>query len=128
MTSRKGITPPPDWTAAEDARLVELLEAKRPWGEIAAAIGRSIGACTARRYALRSARRRNRANRDRAPGIAWPARKEAEATALAMRAAALTAPRSLTAEIFGDPLPGRSALDRRADAAGRRITLPGMEA
>ncbi|ODM79080.1 hypothetical protein A6452_28715 [Bradyrhizobium elkanii] len=86
------------------------------WPAIGAALGRS-------EYAV-AARYREHASEG---GISRNVRKAQSEAFLARQALAELPPRSLTAEFFGDPLPGRSALDRRqAQPVIPAISLAGM--
>jgi hypothetical protein len=109
------------WSEAEDTRLAAICGARPAkggvWDEVAQQFpGRSAVACRQRWLALRQ----------KAQGIVKPQKQRerkangricriaADAEALAAIAAApVLRHASLTAAVFGDPLPGRSALDMR---------------
>lgn len=98
---KEGVSPK-YWTPDEHARLLALVAAGKKWPEIAEELGRSESAVSAR-Y-----------SRYRDGGGFRQTRREVQNAAIAARELnGSLAPRSLTAEFFGDPLPGRSALDRR---------------
>lgn len=128
MTSRRGMPRPSAWTPEEDARLLALRQQGLTWDTIAAALpGRTTHGCQSRAYSL-SARGASGVGRERSNfSVPSQERRSAIARAIAARDAAAQAPRTLTAMICGDPLPGRSALDQ-APRVERRITLAGMEA
>lgn len=100
---------PVRWSQAENDELVRRADARETFEAIGAALGRTRWACKVHYHAIK---------RGTAAAIAAPpARKKAtqrqEATAAA-RQFRETAPyhSTLTAAFCGDPLPGRSALDR----------------
>lgn len=121
MTAREPFKP---WSEADQKRLEDLVHAKWPWEEIGRRLGRTAIACKVRFHAARRGSARVKINR--VHGNGWTARRASdEAAAAARELRTHVSPRTLTAEIFGDPLPGRSALDRRlAHAPAPRITLP----
>lgn len=125
--SRRGMPRPPAWTPEEDARLLALRQQGMTWDTIAAALpGRTVHGCQSRAYSL-SERGASGIGKERSNfGVPAQERRCAIARALAARDAAAMAPRTLTAMICGDPLPGRSALDQ-GPRGQRRITLAGME-
>lgn len=112
------------WSDEERQRLCEQV-ARFPgdWSRIAANMpGRSLQAC---KQAYHQDQRRSRMDQA-APSVAaapkrlksWQDKRAKEKAAERERAQALALERSLTSEFFGDPLPGRSALDRKR--AGER--------
>ncbi len=90
---------------------------KLPWGvHCAAARARSPQAKARRNERDRAMRRENNKviAEMRAAGVLPPAySKQPPDHVIAERDAAIAAPREMSAIAFGDPLPGRSALDRR---------------
>lgn len=117
-TSRRGKPRPPAWTPQEDARLLALRQQGLTWDTIAAALpGRTVNACTARAYSLSERGASGIGKARSSDGVPSQERRSAIARALAARDAAAMAPRTLTAMICGDPLPGRSALDQGSRAA-----------
>jgi hypothetical protein len=121
--------PAPPWSPAE----LEVLFAsagdweqsgQHPWDRIASLLpGRSVAACKYQYF------KGQRGQRPRHTGGAVLAtsrqRAEAAETARRIRAEHERQPRSLTAILCGDPLPGCSALDQRREATPA-ITLPTM--
>lgn len=104
------------WSDADHRRLCALAKEGKSWDEIAAEFpGRTASACFTRYR--RGYEPRGPSQRRASMDNAFQARQ----------AVAELPPRSLTAEFFGDPLPGRSALDRRsAQPEVRTISLAGM--
>jgi transposase len=95
------------WTEEEHAQLMRLVRQGKKWPEVAAILGRSVSAVQTRHHDFKDGggfRRTDRANYQ----IAEAARAEV----------AMLEHKTLTAAFFGDPLPGRSALDRKS-AEGR---------
>lgn len=102
------------WTPEENATLLAAGDKGKEWGDIGVRLKRTRWACKVQYHFLKrcgSIKVSNqRASRQNATALAKEIRE--------------TRPqyRSLTAEFFGDPLPGRSALDqRRVEASG--VTL-----
>ena len=103
------------WTEEDHRRLCAMVEDGQSWKEIGIALGRTEQACYT--HHRRGHVPRGPKNRRRSLDSAFQARQ----------AIAELPPRSLTAEFFGDPLPGRSALDqRRQMPSGPSISLAGM--
>ncbi|MEY9158260.1 SANT/Myb-like DNA-binding domain-containing protein [Bradyrhizobium japonicum] len=108
------------WTAAELDRLCAAVEgAGGDWARVAANMpGRSEAAC---KQAYNSRRRSERLAKE-APAAAaapkrlksWQDKRAAEKAAEQERARAFAQERSAASAFFGDPLPGRSALDQRS--------------
>ncbi len=96
------------WTEEDWTELKRLRAAGERWAAIDKALGR--GPRTSRcKWENEMAKERIRA--DKSAGALRPAPAEYQ---------------SLTAAFFGDPLPGRSALDRRhAEAASRSVSVSG---
>lgn len=95
------------WTDAENAALLAAGDKAEDWGEIGIGLDRTRWACKVQYNALK---------RGQVPGDAKPVTSRVlrqHDTALAKQIRD-TRPQhqSITAEFFGDPLPGRSALDR----------------
>lgn len=109
------------WTPEQDAQLMELRSQGLQYRKISQILGRSIDALDRRHRLLimsdaaraemrehkNELRRVNRTHNDRAAPINIPNDVWAE------RNARLTAPRTVSASILGDPPPGYSALDRK---------------
>ena len=121
----------PVWSEEDRAKLLAMADARAPVTAIAAALGRSVFAV---KYQLQQLREKAQvaaqgvspaALNGKAGLNSWRDKRAAEAVARVRNAEAAAQPRSLTAAICGDPLPGRSALDQRRPTE-RRITLPGM--
>ncbi|MCP1832802.1 hypothetical protein [Bradyrhizobium sp. USDA 4545] len=109
---KKGVIARP-WTDAEHRRMLKMKAEGHKWPAIGAALGRT-------EYAV-AARYREHASDG---GISRNVRKAQSEAFIARQAIYDLPPRSLTAEFFGDPLPGRSALDRRnAKPESRSISL-----
>jgi hypothetical protein len=116
------------WTDEHCARLLALGDSAQTgarWPKIGRELGRSGAACKwkyteLKRRIANGEQLRQESNK----GTARRLRDQAATAAREQKLAAELAPRSLTAVIFGDPLPGRSALDRRQPEAR---TLPGIE-
>jgi hypothetical protein len=103
------------WSEADHRQLCAMVDEGKSWEEIGAAVDRTPIACEAH-Y--------RRGFRGREPRLR---RHAFDAAFQARQAIAEMPPRSLTAEFFGDPLPGRSALDKRGEMQpGRAISLAGM--
>jgi hypothetical protein len=94
------------WTADENAQLIAAGDRGEEWGAIGIRLKRTRWACKVQYNALK------REGAPVKPSYSRAARQSAIALAQEIRE---TRPqhRSITAEIFGDPLPGRSALDQR---------------
>ncbi|WP_316172436.1 hypothetical protein [Bradyrhizobium sp. SZCCHNRI2049] len=114
-----------DWTHREMETLLRLAQAGETWTTINGEIGRGAHACENRfqRVATKlqkEARARALAARRslKAP-VETPARKKPIAPIVS------AAPRSLTAAVLGDPLPGRSALDQRQQPPARPTLATG---
>lgn len=95
------------WSDEENAELIAAGDKGEEWGDVGIRLHRTRWACKVQYHALK---------RDPAPikpSYSRLARQHATALAKEIRD---TRPqhRSITAEFFGDPLPGRSALDQRA--------------
>lgn len=108
-----GRHPPKVWTAAELARFLEMREANYSFDAIGKEIGRSAKAVECKHAQLRAELMHTQAQ----------ALKADEALRLAERLArADSAPHhrlSLSQVLFGDPPPGRSALDQRRQGAAK---------
>jgi hypothetical protein len=99
----------PEITQLFELRDVETLE----WSQIAQRLGRKPEACKVK-YNIEKRRQAGTYQRPPATGFFLTKRAERIAVNVAKaQQAAAPAPRSLTAELFGDPLPGRSALDAK---------------
>lgn len=110
MTKPKVVSQP--WTKAEYTVLFDSAE-RLPWDKVAALLpGRTVAAC---KYQFFKGALGKRPRETVADLRTARERSEAADTARQARASAVDAPRSLTAAFFGDPLPGRSALDQRRD-------------
>ena len=108
------------WLPVEIEQLMRLREDEaQEWSQIAHRLGRKPEACKVR-FNIERRRRAGTYKRPSATGFFLTRRAErmAMTAAQAMQATA-SAPRSLTAEIFGDPLPGRSALDEKLGRGAR---------
>jgi hypothetical protein len=106
------------WTPAEDETLVTLKRARTPWDIIITKLpGRNrTGAVSRFSYLCKQGRAE--------PGQATQADvRRSRHDAIIRAAATVTAPRDLTAALMGDPLPGRSALERRPPAPRSEISL-----
>lgn len=112
------------WTEDQTKTLIRMGQAAEPWSKIAEATGRGIDACKAKWAEIRTKenlpqRPQKQAAvttkaRRRKPRVDSPdAEVMVARDALAARPHAILTPRSLTARVFGDPPPGRSALDMR---------------
>lgn len=134
------------WDAAQEDHLLFLRDREKlRFAEIGPRMGRSPQACEVRYYtrlfAVNDAKHQNRvrdairpagAAKPAAPQIPLPAEhggfRAVDLDALRQRAELLLriAERGLTGGVFGDPAPGRSALDQRANglAAPLQPSLP----
>lgn len=108
----------PKWSTEEDAKLLaackgNIIRGEASWVKIAEGFpGRSFYAVRQRYLTLRNqiagvVRDRDRKSRPIVP------RKRAAVVTRFQRAPALVAHKTLTSAFFGDPIPGRSALDRK---------------
>lgn len=107
------------WTAAETDKLIRLKQQRARWpGIVAQFPGRTYQACVNRWHDLcrRSGVRTTPAH---------SSRDERHRRRVAVRQAAMQQAHDLTAQLMGDPPPGRSALDRRGDDSLVRISLAG---
>lgn len=104
------------WSPEDHARMMTMAEAEFSWAEIGEALDRSPCACQTRYRDYKDG-----------GGFRRTERQNKVVIAAARRAAEVAIPHaSLTAAFFGDPLPGRSALDRRQAEGGiRSISLAG---
>jgi hypothetical protein len=109
MTKAKAL----QWTEKDLARLNQLVAERANWDDIGRELGRSRSSCNARYHYDRSAAQRKAS---RQPGFANAKEKRAAAAA-AREAWQSLEHASLTAAFCGDPLPGRSALDKMRAAA-----------
>jgi hypothetical protein len=105
------------WTDAENTKLLAAGDKGEQWGEIGLRLNRTGTACKVQYNTLK------RRERGEAKHVSVQRIRRLEATALAKEIRE-TRPqhRSITAEFFGDPLPGRSALDQRRVEVSR-VTL-----
>ncbi len=111
------------WTKAQDAELLRRCDAGETFDQLAPDFGRSHAACKQRYNILK---------RPVVVTVAVPPSRATRSARLTeverLRVQALVHD-SLTAWFCGDPLPGRSALDQKAQAAAmaprRQVTLPG---
>src|SRR3990167_7967135 len=99
------------WTKQETDTLIRLKKERTPIYVIAARLNRTIGTVETHLYNYSSLFAGRCGPVQPAPSV--------DPAALAELERARSAPQSLTAMFFGDPLPGRSALDNRL--AGNRI-------
>lgn len=107
------------WSDDEIATLVE--EVPRSGGDWAAVAAKLPGRTPAACQQAWHVRQRQARIAKAAPAVAaspirlknWQDRRAREKAAEHERTAALTQQRSTTSEFFGDPLPGRSALDKK---------------
>ena len=106
------------WTAEENAALIAAGDKGEEWGDIGVRLKRTRWACKVQYHFLK------RGGAPEQPSNQRIQRQNATALAKEIRDTAPPA-RSLTAEIFGDPLPGRSALDKRGQGDGgvRSVSL-----
>ncbi|WP_316184700.1 hypothetical protein [Bradyrhizobium sp. SZCCHNRI1003] len=110
------IAPFTRWTPHDIARLARLAEAGARWVEVAAAIGRASESCQMKWHAIATDDQKATraaamdAKRGGRPSLPAPVPKQKQAV---LAIVAPSGPRTLTAAMFGDPLPGRSALDRK---------------
>jgi DNA-binding Lrp family transcriptional regulator len=97
------------WSDDENGALIEAGDKGEPWGDIGARIKRTDRACKVQYNLLK------RTAAGAVPKAPHQRIIRQSATELAKQIRD-TSPqhRSITAEFFGDPLPGRSALDQRA--------------
>lgn len=105
------------WTDEENADLIAAGDKREEWGDIGVRLHRTRWSCKVQYNFLK------RQAEGLPPKLSFQRMTREKATALA-KVMRDTRPqhRSITAELFGDPLPGRSALDqRRSEASG--ITL-----
>ncbi|MES5483604.1 hypothetical protein QMZ05_12670 [Bradyrhizobium sp. INPA03-11B] len=111
----KGVTGRP-WTDDEHRRMLKMKADGHKWPAIGAALHRTA-------YAVAARYREHTGD----IGISRNVRKAQSEAFQARQAIYDLPPRSLTAEFFGDPLPGRSALDRRQQQSETRaISLAGI--
>lgn len=96
------------WTVAEKAELERRRDSGAAFEAIARDLGRPLPTVKAKYFDLKRYKRET---------VQSQPQREAEARAEAARASLLV-PTSLTALVFGDPLPGRSALDKRHGGGG----------
>lgn len=121
------------WNDIDISKLLAAVACGYHWGDIAQALGRTIGACQMQYFKCRPAgapkkKRAVRIQQTRAvplvpsPSIAFVQAAPAPPSVRRVSTAALIADAELrtrialqgiTAGLLGDPLPGRSALDRR---------------
>jgi hypothetical protein len=113
--TRQGVT----WTPEDLARLDREVEAVRgrdktiDWRSVGEAMERGSVSCRCQ-YWLQQKRKRGVPSRRSRGGQKGVTRAELNGRAVAARAELLSLPpRTLTAEFFGDPMPGRSAYDRK---------------
>jgi hypothetical protein len=100
---------PVRWSQAENDELVRRADAGEPFESIGADLGRTRWACKVHYHAIK----RGTAATIDAPPVGKKATQRQEAAAAARHAReSAQQHQTLTAELFGDPLPGRSALDR----------------
>ena len=109
------------WSQAEIAQLFELRDVEKlEWSQIARRlVDRKPEACKVK-YNIE--KRKQAGTYQRPPATGFFLTKHAERIAVNMtkaQQAAAPAPRSLTAQFFGDPLPGRSALDEKLGRGAR---------
>jgi hypothetical protein len=99
------------WTAEENAALTAAGDKGEEWGAIGVRLQRTRWACKVQYHFLKRGGTPEQLSKQRIQ------RQHATALAKAIRN---TRPqhRSITAEFFGDPLPGRSALDQRLAGQG----------
>lgn len=122
----------PHWDSSDTGRLMAMRRKGRPFAEIGVALSRTAKACEQRYYLeLRGHRRERFGSNERLAALALrhavpePEPAPAATSQAAVRARSLAIPRAgdvdprdiaargITAVIFGDPLPGRWALDQR---------------
>lgn len=124
-----GSKPWKPWSKEEVNRLFASAAANnKVWDLVGVELQRSAGACKQKFNEEERRLRRPPLPMRRKPGGGNHTimKTATEIAAQARREIASLPPRSLTAEFCGDPLPGRSALDRRqAEAAPRSISLGG---
>jgi hypothetical protein len=100
------IKPQKAWPPEETAQLIMLRDEMRlGWSEIAKRLGRASGTCYSKYTYVKNSAPKNK--------VARPEPANAETHREWLHRMALS-PASLTAATFGDPLPGYSALDKRA--------------
>lgn len=122
------------WTTSEHETLLKLCESGIGWPAISSALGRTIPACKFQHARLSRGFAKRIDNRPRKTDRAGKPLTHAEIKASASaeadrRARANLNPSSITAAIFGDPLPGRSALDMRNSKSTQPAGCPAnMEA
>lgn len=93
------------WGSDDIARLIEMREVQRmQYGDIDVALGRALGTSCSKYLALR---------RGLEAASNWNGRIEITAAERERDARRHLTHSTLTGWVFGDPLPGRSALDRR---------------
>lgn len=100
------------WTDDEIARMIEMREVQHMrWSEIDAALKRPLGGSSIKYESLRRPKLPSIHQNDAGGRITVSVDQESER--LARRQAATR--RDLTAEVFGDPPPGFTALDKMRD-------------
>ena len=100
----------PTWTKDEVAVLMHKREVeKKIWAVIGSEMGRSRTACHVKYEAIKRPR-------ERVERVSYYCKTiiSSEKALIERDRRAKLSPRNLTAEFFGDPLPGYSALDKRA--------------
>lgn len=131
------------WTEDQTKTLTRMGQAAEPWSKIAEATGRGIDACKTKWAEIRTKENLPQRPQKQAAATTKARRRKPRCDsrgaevmiardALASRTQTSLTPRSLTARVFGDPPPGRSALDmRRAGIViaskpedGRTVRLP----
>lgn len=98
------------WTEEQDRQAIDLVARGASDAECIAAVGRNLQACKMRlnRQNIEIGPRRTRKKpMNRAAGLIVPDSVYEDA------ARRMSAPRSITALVMGDPAPGHSALDRK---------------
>jgi hypothetical protein len=116
------------WAPEDLKQLQQLVADGKDWDQCAVELGRSAASCKSK-YDYEKRCDSGVPRRPRVRSEEPKERKAAIAAAVAARQQiAWLPPRSLTAEIFGDPRPGQSALDKRqAEASSiRSISLAGQ--
>ena len=111
------------WTEEENAALIAAGEKGEDWGEVGPRLQRTGDACKVQFNMLK----RGGSRKEARASVQRVARQAATALAKEIRDAA-PQHRSITAEFCGDPLPGRSALDKRGQSDGvRSVSLAGSQ-
>jgi len=100
------------WTAEQVATLKKMRRESKSYADIATATGRTIKAVQVKVINMRNGR--DQSARIHPDGRVLSVNQPTEDVLIERNKRLALSPRDLTAAMFGDPLPGYSALERRA--------------